>query len=103
MEKNPFSFYDFLGYLFPGMLTLLIVIHITYLKEPSSISDYFSIAGFMHTFKNELSIEWWKSTLILIILSYICGQIIAYLSSVTIEYFANKLYKYPSYYLSILR
>lgn len=91
MEKNPFSFYDFLGYLFPGMLTLLIVIHITYLKEPSSISDYFSIAGFMHTFKNELSIEWWKSTLILIILSYICGQIIAYLSSVTIEYFANKL------------
>lgn len=47
MEKNPFSFYDFLGYLFPGMLTLLIVIHITYLKEPSSISDYFSIAGFM--------------------------------------------------------
>lgn len=99
MEKNPFSFYDFLGYLFPGMLTLLIVIHITYLKEPSSISDYFSIAGFMHTFKNELSIEWWKSTLILIILSYICGQIIAYLSSVTIEYFANKLYKYPSYYL----
>ena len=35
MEKNPFSFYDFLGYLFPGMLTLLIVIHITYLKEPS--------------------------------------------------------------------
>ena len=28
-----------------------------------------SIAGFMHTFKNELSIEWWKSTLILIILS----------------------------------
>lgn len=43
MEKNPFSFYDFLGYLFPGMLTLLIVIHITYLKEPSSISDYFSI------------------------------------------------------------
>lgn len=81
------------------MLTLLIVIHITYLKEPSSISDYFSIAGFMHTFKNELSIEWWKSTLILIILSYICGQIIAYLSSVTIEYFANKLYKYPSYYL----
>lgn len=55
----------FLGYLFPGMLTLLIVIHITYLKEPSSISDYFSIAGFMHTFKNELSIEWWKSTLIL--------------------------------------
>lgn len=99
MEKNPFSFYDFLGYLFPGMLTLLIVIHITYLKDSPSICDYFSITDFMNTVKNKLSFDWWKSTLILIILSYICGQIIAYLSSVTIEYFANKLYKYPSYYL----
>lgn len=99
MEKNPFSFYDFLGYLFPGMLTLLIVIHIIYLKDTPSICDYFSITDFMNTVKNKLSFDWWKSTLILIILSYICGQIIAYLSSVTIEYFANKLYKYPSYYL----
>lgn len=99
MEKNPFSFYDFLGYLFPGMLTLLIVIHIIYLKDTPSICDYFSITDFMNTVKNKLSFDWLKSTLILIILSYICGQIIAYLSSVTIEYFANKLYKYPSYYL----
>lgn len=99
MEKNPFSFYNFLGYLFPGMLTLLIVIHIIYLKDTPSICDYFSITDFMNTVKNKLSFDWLKSTLILIILSYICGQIIAYLSSVTIEYFANKLYKYPSYYL----
>lgn len=81
------------------MLTLLIVIHIIYLKDTPSICDYFSITDFMNTVKNKLSFDWWKSTLILIILSYICGQIIAYLSSVTIEYFANKLYKYPSYYL----
>lgn len=53
----------------------------------------------MQTFKNELSIEWWKSTLILIVLSYICGHIIAYLSSTSVEYFANKTFKYPSYYL----
>lgn len=48
MEKNPFSIYDFFGYLFPGMLTLLIIIHITFLKEGASISDYFSIVSFMH-------------------------------------------------------
>lgn len=99
MEKNPFSIYDFLGYLFPGLLALLIIIHLIYLKEDASIIDYFSITSFMHTFKNELSIEWWKSTLILIVLSYICGHIIAYLSSTTIEYFSNKTFKYPSYYL----
>ena len=58
MEKNPFSFYDFLGYLFPGMLTLLIVIHIIYLKDTPSICDYFSIAGFMDTVKNKLSFDW---------------------------------------------
>lgn len=99
MEKNPFSFYDFLGYLFPGLLALLIIIHIVYLKEWTSIIDYFSINDFIHTFKEKLHIEWWKSTLILIVSSYICGHIIAYLSSTTVEYFANRTFNYPSYYL----
>lgn len=99
MDKNPFSFYDFLGYLFPGMMTLLIIIHLIYIDNPTSISDYFNIEKFIKTFKNDISIEWWKTTLLLIIFSYTCGHIISYLSSTTIEYFSNRIFKYPSHYL----
>lgn len=99
MDKNPFSLYDFLGYLFPGLLTMLIIIHIKNINGTTDVEDYISISKFMNTFKNGIKLEWWKSTMILIIISYILGHIIAYLSSVSIEYFANKSFKYPSYYL----
>lgn len=99
MKKNPFSIYDFLGYMFPGLSTLLIVIHIIYLNDQVSIADYFSITKFIHTFKVDIGSEWWESTIILIFLSYICGHIVSYVSSISIEYFAYKTFKYPSHYL----
>ncbi len=99
MEKNPFSFYDFLGYLFPGMLSVLIIIHILFLKSSCGIIDYFSISTFVETLNNEFKTDSWKYLILIILLSYILGHILAYISSATVEYFSNRLFKYPAFYL----
>ena len=99
MNKNPFSIYDFLGYLFPGLSAMLIVIYIIFLGTEASIEEYFSSATFLDIFKKNMDIAWWQSTVIIILLSYISGHIIAYLSSVIVEDFSNRIYNYPSYYL----
>ncbi len=99
MNKNPFSIYDFLGYLFPGLSAMLIVIYIIFLGTEASIEEYFSFATFLDIFKKNMDIAWWQSTVIIILLSYISGHIIAYLSSVIVEDFSNRIYNYPSYYL----
>ena len=40
-----------------------------------------------------------ETSIVCIVLAYVIGHIIAYISSVTIEYFANKTFGYPSEYL----
>lgn len=99
MNKNPFSLYDFLGYLFPGLLTILIIFYMKSIIDTTEVEDFISFSKFMNTFTNGTNLQWWKSTMVLIVLSYVLGHIIAYFSSVSIEYFANKNFKYPSYYL----
>ncbi len=100
MNKNPFSFYDFLGYLFPGVVALALVIFVLALhSENAPVYEYFSINKFIEVFQEKQSLEWWESTIIVIILSYVAGHIVAYLSSIIIENFANNLFGYPSYYL----
>ena len=91
MNKNPFSIYDFLGYLFPGLSAMLIVIYIIFLGTEASIEEYFSFATFLDIFKKNMDIAWWQSTVIIILLSYISGHIIAYLSSVIVEDFSNRI------------
>ena len=99
MNKNPFSFYDFLGYLFPGIVTLLIIVHVLYIDQNSEFIHYFKIQRFLKTFQEDINMAWWQSSLLLIIVSYIMGQIVSYLSSCTVEYFANRMFGYPSRYL----
>ena len=67
--------------------------------DTTEVEDFISFSKFMNTFTNGTNLQWWKSTMVLIVLSYVLGHIIAYFSSVSIEYFANKNFKYPSYYL----
>lgn len=101
MSKNPFSIYDFLGYLFPGIITLMLLIFIVSLSKEgkaAEIEDYFRISEFSRVLtQNDL--KRWESTFVAIILSYIIGHIMAYLSSVTVEYFTNRVFTYPSHYL----
>ena len=103
MTKNPFSFYDFLGYLFPGLTTLMLTAFVMYLYKTNglnvSIDNYIQINDFVDALEGKLGLNWWESTVLVVVLAYIAGHIVAYLSSVTIEYFANASMGYPSYYL----
>ena len=103
MTKNPFSFYDFLGYLFPGLATLMLTAFVVYLYKANGlnvyIDNYIQIKEFADALEGKLGLNWWESTVLVVVLAYITGHIVAYLSSVTIEYFANTTMGYPSYYL----
>lgn len=90
LDKNPFSIFDFLGYVLPGMTSM-----------------YFSILFFNYDFNNSLfdnSLMLCKdynfaSLIFLVITSYIVGHIISYLSSITVEKFSIWCYGYPSDFL----
>lgn len=103
MAKNPFSFYDFLGYLFPGLTTLMLTAFVVYLYNTNGlhvpIDNYIQIKEFADALEREFGLNWLESTVLVVVFSYIMGHIVAYLSSVTIEYFANSTMGYPSYYL----
>ena len=77
MNKNPFSLYDFLGYLFPGLLTILIIFYMKSIIDTTEVEDFISFSKFMNTFTNGTNLQWWKSTMVLIVLSYVLGHIIA--------------------------
>lgn len=100
MNKNPFSFYDFLGYLFPGIIILALAVFVVALtKENALIEEYFQINKFVSVFQDKQGLKWWETTILAIILAYVAGHLVSYLSSVIVEYFANTLFGYPSYYL----
>ena len=98
MEKNPFSLYDFMGYLFPGIIALFFI-QLIWDGNDNSIYNILDIASFEEvTKKVDKSINL-ETSIICVVLAYVIGHIIAYISSVTIEYFANKTFGYPSEYL----
>ncbi len=91
IKQNPFSVYDFLGYLIPGAISLYSLLIIDYLKKNKvySIEDFINSIG---EFKFE-------GIFFFIILAYILGHLISFISSITIEKYANWRYNYPSKYL----
>ncbi|MCM1140859.1 MAG: hypothetical protein NC453_20000 [Muribaculum sp.] len=93
MRKNPFSLYDFLGYVFPGLIALYLVFVIASADEILSVSDFFrSLRGINMPFNLE-------NTIILTVSAYLVGHILALLSSLTVERFAIWVYDYPSKFL----
>lgn len=100
MKKNPFSLYDFLGYVFPGMMSL-VIIHSVYSMITAMGGNYEAIT--LHTVANHiLSVKWemgWENTIVFIILSYCAGHVIAYASSLTVEKVSIWLYGYPSAFI----
>lgn len=92
-NKNPFSTFDFLGYFFPGALFLFLAYILSngllLLDTPQSVMrikelivNYPVIGG-----------------LALVIISYIIGHLVSYMSSSTIELFYVWCHGYPSTYL----
>lgn len=98
MNKNPFSIYDFLGYLFPGLIFLTILFWIFH-QGNISLLGYFDFYKYIDLLKKGKDYDWLESTVFIIVASYVTGHVIAYLSSSTVEYFTNRLFSYPSHYL----
>lgn len=94
MNQNPFSLYDFLGYFIPGAL-ILAIIYISIYCNTCRV-DYCKIL----TSVPELKLG---SIVMVILLSYSLGHIFSFLSSITVEKYAEWKYGYPSYYLLKLK
>ena len=87
IKQNPFSIYDFLGYLIPGTTLIYGLIFVS--------SNYD-----VKTFYDEISCyESLTASVPFIILSYITGHLISFISSYTIEKYAIWNYGYPSKFL----
>lgn len=86
--KNPFSLYDFLGYFIPGALF------------------FYGITLFNPTIIDEL-LNWdvihrlglFNQSIAFVVVSYMAGHAVNYISSVTIERYSIWAVKYPSHYL----
>ena len=101
MEKNPFSIHDFLGYVLPGGVALLLAYMV--FKNPNN--NYMTSQGFIDAIKNTISglkikdVSTIQLSVAVIIISYIVGHLVAYLSSITVERMAIWHYNYPSVFL----
>lgn len=91
MKQNPFSLYDFMGYFIPGATSIYLIQVVNMIKNNDGI-DLDTILTSFPTVKAE-------GILIFLILSYVLGHIISYLSSITVETYAVWKYGYPSKYL----
>lgn len=92
IKQNPFSLYDFLGYFIPGALLIYIYLFIEYLKD---ITEPFKLTEFLKD-TQDFQID---KFLFFIIISYSLGHLVNFISSITIEKYANWKYDYPSKYL----
>ena len=91
MLKNPFSFYDFLGYLFPG-LVCVIFLKVVYSIDGEITLDSLFNQGLVISFS-------WKDTVQYTVLAYVAGHLISYFSSLTVEPYLIWSYGYPSVFL----
>ena len=101
MEKNPFSIHDFLGYVLPGGIALLLAYMV--FKNPDN--NYMASQDFIDAINNTISglkikdVSTLQLSVAVIIISYIVGHLVAYLSSITVERMAIWHYNYPSVFL----
>lgn len=96
MEKNPFSVYDFLGYVFPGAITLMIIRLVYYLHIHELLLSLYSSDLFVESLLHDFS---WDDSIFFVLSAYVLGHIIAYASSLTIEPYAVWRYGYPSKFM----
>lgn len=90
-KPNPFSIYDFLGYLIPGSVFLYgLLIVIKHISASDLSLDYIA---------TKLSFKSEEIYLLFVLLSYISGHILSFLSSITIERYSIWAHGYPSKYL----
>jgi len=94
-KQNPFSIYDFLGYLIPGAIFLYGLLFIAWflnLNSSSGISLHEYIDRTISFSRAEIYIPY-------ILLAYALGHFFSFLSSITIESYSIWTLGYPSKYL----
>lgn len=91
IKQNPFSVYDFLGYLIPGAILIYSYLILEFYKDKS----IYAVNEFINLFK-DFDIN---NAFFFIIASYVLGHLISFISSITIEKYAVWKYSYPSKYL----
>lgn len=101
MKKNPFSLFDFLGYVFPGLITLYLVWYFSKSPDIYGISSLFksSISVLSNSFRGATMSSAIEETVLITIVAYVIGHFVAYISSVTVEQFSVWVYDYPSKFL----
>jgi len=87
-KQNPFSIYDFLGYLIPRGLLIYSILIGKHLHEASELNldliiDKYGKVNFGEVF-------------IFVIVAYSLGHLLSFLSALTVETYTNRLYDYPS-------
>lgn len=90
-KQNPFSLYDFLGYLIPGAVSLYGALLIIGHLSPTDTA-----LGFVTT---KLSFEKAEIYIPFILLAYIVGHFLSFVSSITVERYSLWAHGYPSKYL----
>lgn len=95
-NKNPFSTFDFLGYFFPGALFMFLFYVLTKgTCEGDMLAHLPVISHFGDIMKANVVI----GVFLLVLISYIIGHLLSYMSSITIELFYTWYYGYPTKYL----
>lgn len=93
-NKNPFSTFDFLGYFFPGALVLLLIYILT---------NGFEHLGSLPSSVLKLIVLIETKSIIggvaIVIIAYVTGHLVSYISSSTVELFYVWCHGYPSNYL----
>ena len=99
MNKNPFSFYDFLGYLFPGIIFLTLLVFAVALAKKMAHRRVFSHQQVCKCIprdtRSEMVGNHYHHNHIVLCIRASCCLSFFYI----VEYLANTLFKYPSHYL----
>ena len=93
MNQNPFSFYDFLGYLIPGGFFILLMYFCGLTFDLDIVIDLSELL------RGQSQIFGILNYASIVIISYIAGHFISITSAFFIEKYMNKELGYPSKYL----
>ncbi len=91
IKQNPFSLYDFLGYIIPGAISMYGVLFIFGHITPETTS--------LEVIKENLSFDKAEIYIPFILFAYISGHFLSFISSITIEKYSIWAHGYPSKYL----
>jgi hypothetical protein len=93
-KQNPFSVYDFLGYLIPGLFFYIIGVELQ--QNSFYILDFVGFTNKLITTSTDIK---WDQVIFIIVICYIIGHILSFISSITIEKYSVWTVGYPSQYL----